>query len=346
MGLVTLSEVASLLTCPRCGSPLAVSKTTCRCVSACCELSTALGFPVVGTWPVLVDFERSILRADEIVTSDAVDAGGYPGTSRWSIERLPGRLRSWWKPQNSVAAKNVEALLRLLPEPSPLVLVVGGGTMGNGVDALYAAPRVRVLGFDIYGSPLTRFIADAHRIPLATGTVDAVLIQAVLEHVLEPQQVVGEIKRVLRDGGIVYAETPFLQQVHSGPYDFTRFTSSGHRYLFRGFEEISAGPVAGPGTQLLWSIDHLVRGLLRSQLSGKLVRALLFWLRSLDRLVPVRFAMDDASAYYFLGRSSDTELTPHEIVAYYRGAQTPSSAPENGGGSAPATRRPGRSTHR
>jgi hypothetical protein len=57
--------------------------------------------------------------------------------------------------------------------------------------------------------------------------------------------------------------------VHAGPYDFVRYTSSGHRYLFRAFEEIAAGPVAGPGTQLLWSIDHIVRGLLRSELAGK-----------------------------------------------------------------------------
>jgi len=82
---------------------------------------------------------------------------------------------------------------------------------------------------------------------LASASVDGVLIQAVLEHVLDPAQVVGEIHRVLRPDGLVYAETPFLQQVHAGPNDFTRFTSSGHRYLFRAFAEIAAGPVAGPG---------------------------------------------------------------------------------------------------
>jgi len=109
--------------------------------------------------------------------------------------------------------------------------------------------------------------------------------------------------------------------VHAGPYDFVRYTSSGHRYLFRAFEEIAAGPVAGPGTQLLWSVDHIVRGLLRSELAGKLARALFFWLRFLDRSVPTAFAMDDASAYYFLGRRADGELSAHEIVSYYRGAQ-------------------------
>jgi ubiquinone/menaquinone biosynthesis C-methylase UbiE len=212
-------------------------------------------------------------------------------------------------------------MLGLLPQEAPSILVVGGGTLGNGVEAIYTDPRTRVIAFDIYGSPLVQFIADAHQIPLADESVDAVLVQAVLEHVLDPGRVAEEIHRVLRREGLVYAETPFLQQVHAGPYDFTRYTSSGHRYLFRAFEEISAGPVAGPGAQMQASVDHLVRGLLRSELAGKLARVAFFWLRYLDRLVPSAFAMDNASAYYFLGRRSERELSPSEIVAYYSGAQ-------------------------
>jgi ubiquinone/menaquinone biosynthesis C-methylase UbiE len=269
----------------------------------------------------LVDFERSILRQDAVLSPADKRPTPLTGIRRWSIDRLPPPFRSWWKPVNRVAARNVELLLSLLPGSSPLVLVVGGGTIGNGVEALYVDTRVRLLAFDVYGTPLTRFIADAHQIPLADGSVDAVVIQAVLEHVLDPQQVVREIHRVLREGGMVYAETPFLQQVHAGPYDFTRYTSSGHRYLFRRFEEIAAGPVAGAGTQVLWSVDHLVRGLIRSELAGKLARALFFWLRYLDRLMPTAYAMDNASAYYFLGRRAAHDLTPPEIVEYYRGAQ-------------------------
>jgi hypothetical protein len=62
---------------------------------------------------------------------------------------------------------------------------------------------------------------------------------------------------------------------------------------------------------------------MRSELAGKLARGLLFWLRFLDRLVPTAFAMDNASAYYFLGRRADHELTPREIVSYYKGVQKP-----------------------
>jgi SAM-dependent methyltransferase len=315
VSLIPLDDFKALLVCPRCRSRLEGEQQLLRCTSVSCELSTSGAFPVLRGKPALIDFDRSIVRAEDL------EGDASARTRKWQIESLPPALRTWWKPVNRVAEINVDRLISLLPGPSPLVLVIGGAMIGNGIDALYSNSEIRTVAFDIGASPVTQFIADAHQIPLASHSVDAIVIQAVLEHVLDPNAVVGEIHRVLRAGGLVYAETPFLQQVHAGPYDFTRYTSSGHRYLFRAFEEIGAGAVAGPGTQLLWSFDHAVRGVVRSELAGKLVRGPLFWLRYLDRATPAEFGMDNASAYYFLGRRSNRELRPREIVDYYRGAQ-------------------------
>ncbi|AZP21712.1 SAM-dependent methyltransferase [Streptomyces aquilus] len=323
MALATLDRISPFLRCPRCRSALANEAGTLRCTSPTCPHHSRDAFPVVGNWPLLVDFECSVLRRDELVLATeragTVLRGEIPAPA---IERLPTALRGLWRPLNRVAARNLDRLLESLPGRSPLLLVVGGGTIGNGVASAYTDPRVQVVGFDIVGSPHTQFVADAHQIPLADRSADAVLVQAVLEHVLDPSRVVAEIHRVLRDGGLVYAETPFLQQVHAGAYDFLRFTASGHRYLFRRFEELDAGSVAGPGTQLLWSVDYLVRGLTRSTTAGRLARAAFFWLRLLDTLVPPSHQADNASAFYFLGRKRDRVMSPEEIVEYYRGAQT------------------------
>jgi ubiquinone/menaquinone biosynthesis C-methylase UbiE len=318
MGLADMKSIASLLVCPRCRSPLERTNSRFKCPSAVCDLSSEQ-FPQLGEWPLLVDFERSIIDAAAL-RSRAAASAPITGSRKWAIERLPRPLRPLWHPKNRIAARNIRLVLKLLPS-SARVVVVGGGTVGSGIESLYRDPRISVVGFDVYGSEATQFIADAHHIPLATGSIDAVVIQAVLEHVLDPSQVVSEIHRILRAHGLVYAETPFLQQVHGGPYDFTRYTFSGHRYLFRRFEEISAGSVAGPGTQLLWSVDHLARALARFELAGKLARAACFWLRYLDHVVSPRFALDDASAYYFLGRRAERDMTPREIVSYYSGAQ-------------------------
>jgi SAM-dependent methyltransferase len=223
---------------------------------------------------------------------------------------------------NYVAQKKVIQLKDLLTKitETPVVLIVGGGSMGNGTATFYEDPSIHLISFDIYQTSLTQFIADAHRIPLADRTVDAVWIQNVLEHVLDPWQVVAEIHRILKQDGLVYAETPFLQHVHEGAYDFTRFTESGHRWLFKNFERIDSGVVVGPGSQLLWTLEHIVRDIFRSVYIGKVVRISMFWLQYLDRFIPHRYAIDDASAVFFLGKKSERELAPKEMVAYYQGA--------------------------
>ena len=165
------------------------------------------------------------------------------------------------------------------------------------------------------------FIGDAHHIAPSDSSFDVVVIQAVLEHVIEPQRVVDEIWRVLRPRGIVYSETPFMQQVHEGAFDFTRFSDSGHRFLFRKFSLIDSDASGGPGRQFTWSLDYLVRGLFRSRTAGKVAKLLFFWVQYLDRFIPPRYAVDGASGVYFLGAKSEKEIQPREIIRYYKGAQ-------------------------
>jgi SAM-dependent methyltransferase len=198
---------------------------------------------------------------------------------------------------------------------------LGGGSIGEGMQPLYDDPSIELMAFDIYASPHVQFISDAHCIPLADHSFDGVIVQAVLEHVLEPVQVVAEIYRVLNRQGVVYSETPFLQHVHEGAYDFTRFSESGHRYLFKHFELFKSGVVGSAGTQLLWSIDYFVKSLFRSRVLGKGFRVLFFWLQYLDVLIPEPYGVDAASGVFFLGIKSDRQITPSEIIKHYKGAQ-------------------------
>lgn len=269
----------------------------------------------VGRWPVYVDFADSVLDRDRLLVSGAAsDVDRSTGRTG----RLRRRLRGLAAP-DQVTRRNVDALIAALPGPS--VLVVGGGEIGLGVERLYDDPAIRLLAFDIYASEYVHFVADAHRIPLPDAAVDGVVVQAVLEHVLDPGRVVEEIHRVLRPGGVVYAETPFLQHVHEGAYDFTRYTESGHRWLFRRFARIDSGVVSGPGVQLIWTIGALVGGVTRSRLLGKVARLAFWWLRLLDTVIPETHRVDGACGVYFLGTRSDQALAPADVAAIYRGAQ-------------------------
>ena len=57
-------------------------------------------------------------------------------------------------------------------------------------------------------------VAVAHMIAFKDDIFEIIIIHAVLEHVLDPYKVVSEIKRGLKLQGIMYSETPFIQQVH------------------------------------------------------------------------------------------------------------------------------------
>jgi SAM-dependent methyltransferase len=273
-------------------------------------------YEIIEDYPILIDFEKSVLKREQIKSLSSV-------TERYSYTGLLSIVKDLVSPPKSATAENVEQILSLLlnGNDSARVLIVGGGSIGQGMDPFYKDSRIELVAFDIYASPWVQFLADAHNIPLPENYFDAVIIQAVLEHVLVPDKVVSEIYRVLKSNGVVYAETPFLQHVHEGAYDFTRFTESGHRYLFRKFELIKSGASAGAGTQLLWSLDNFARGIFRSRKLGKIIKLLFFWLQYCDRLIPAPYNIDSASGVFFLGKKQNSEINVEEIITHYKGAQ-------------------------
>lgn len=317
MPLLSQDDVLSYLACPACRSRVERGRQRYACSSSDCRFAAPEGFPFAGQQPVLVDFDSSILSEEEVVSS-----GGRSVIERETSRPVARAVLKALMPSNRIAASNAMRLKQLARTDAkqPILLIVGGGSTGAGTECLYEDQQLGIISFDIYASPLTQFVGDAHRIPLRDESVDAVWIQAVLEHVLDPWSVVSEIHRVLKPQGVVYAETPFMQQVHEGAYDFTRFTASGHRWMFRKFDEIDSGAALGPATQFLWSVDHLVRSLFRSVKAGAIAKLLLFWVKYLDRLAEPSFSLDGASAVYFLGRKGDRELGPKDMVDYYKGA--------------------------
>ncbi|HTK14172.1 MAG TPA: methyltransferase domain-containing protein [Xanthobacteraceae bacterium] len=303
----------SSVRCPRCFSSVENFEIRPVCSNVSCNHNKA-GFPVVNSQPVLIDFEDSIFdRA--MYESDQTSA--LPRDV--SLRSFGSRLHQFISGKNPIAAKNFDAFRKYLRSDRrrPVVLVIGGGTIGSGADQLYNDSSVELVGTDVYASPHTHLVADAHKLPFQDGTFDGVWIQAVLEHVLEPATAVAEIHRVLRPAGLVYAETPFMQQVHERAYDFTRFTQSGHRWLFRRFEEIDAGPIGGPGVALIWSIRYFARALGAGDKVSRLISLPFFWLRFLDAFGRGRAVADAASGFFFLGRRSEETLTPQAMPHYY-----------------------------
>ena len=303
------------LVCPRCRTPLkAGDDTALTCTSASCGLDR---FPIVDGTPILVDPDVT-----RVVPPAAPSASGAPSLrARLRKMVLPAYVALTTPSANFPQARHAAMVAeRARREPTPrLVLVVGAGFGNPVVEALRALPDTDAVSFDLRRADGVDFMADGHAMPLADGGVDLVVIQAVLEHVMDPSRVVAEIGRVLRPGGLVYSDTPFLQPYHADPSDWQRFTLPGHRLLFREFDEIDSGTTGGPFNAALWTFHEALRALLQpwplvSKATRFAFRCATSWMKHLDRAAIRRHegAIAAAGTYVF-GAKRTTPLEARDV---------------------------------
>ena len=316
-----LSEnTQQLLNCPVCQSKLELVKEEFECTNSECKAH----FPVVDGIPVLINESSSIFSFSDFLNRQDTT---FNFQSQSKLKKIVANLLPDIH-ANIKGKANYNQFLKLVMQlnEKPKILVVGGGIVGDGMEAVFSNPDLEIVSTDVSFGPCTALICDAHDIPFADNSFDGVIVQAVLEHVLDPNRCVEEIYRVLKKGGVVYAETPFMQQVHMGRYDFTRFTHLGHRRLFRKFEEASSGAVCGPGMALAWSYQYFLLSFVKSDAAKSAVKAFTrltsFWLKYLDYfLIDKPGTFDAASGYYFIGTKSDRILSDRELLKLYKGIQ-------------------------
>lgn len=128
--------------------------------------------------------------------------------------------------------------------PDALVLDCGSG------DRSY--PDARVVNFEYSQFSAPDVFGDGHRLPFRDNSFDFILSQAVIEHLYNPFQAVDEIHRVLKPGGLVYAESAFMQPLHAVPYHFYNTTGWGLSNLFKEFEVVDARHAGTLGQTLRW----------------------------------------------------------------------------------------------
>ncbi len=307
------------LCCPVCRGALQdTDDVTLHCTNASC----AARYPVRGDIPILLNEANSLFTIDSYLAAQPTHFFKPQTPLRRAMARLLPEITA-----NVRGKKNYRRVIELLAArtPTPTVLIVGGSVAGNGAEELLAQPNYTLVESDVSLGPRCTLICDSHDLPFVDGTFDAVIFQAVLEHVLDPARCVAEAYRVLQPKGLLYAETPFMQQVHGGAYDFTRFSHLGHRRLFRHFEEIDSGCICGSGAALAWSIKYF----LWSWTANRHLRAFFsvatrlcwWWLKYIDFLTAnTPGSYDAASGYYFLGKKSAHVLSDQELIKLYRGA--------------------------
>jgi uncharacterized protein YbaR (Trm112 family) len=301
--MVDQVDLLNIIGCPYCGGNLQLlTINKLKCVSFDCSKE----YPMVSGIPILINEDKSIFKIIDF-TKQEKTYFKYDAKKLHIYEIIKKYLPSI---SHNLAAKlNLRKFEMLIFKDSskPRVLVIGGGIVGEGMKDLLNNKSAIIVESDVAFGPRTALIADSHCLPFKDNIFDGVVCQAVLEHVFSPNQCAKEIERVLKLGGIVYAETPFMQQLHGGDYDFTRFTLKGHRNLFLGFNELAAGITGGPAMAFAWSWVYLLQSFsigARSRLILKLIGVLTsFPLKYLDLIIiKNKPSYDAASGFFFLGK--------------------------------------------
>ena len=324
--ILSWTACEDILMCPTCGSSgrsfvgdsLAINDHSDELVCGECGDQ----FPLIGGRQVLISRDNRVFQKDQYSADPAVPKKG--AVARCFEKFMPS-------PSVNLSRRRVlRRLARLLTENGPSsILVVGGGRQREWLTPLLLAYESshRIVYTDIDRFASVDFLCDGHQLPFVTESFDAVITTAVMEHVLSPDGVAAEISRVARLGALLYSELPFMQQVHEGAFDFTRFTHSGHMYLFRQFEEVESGLVAGPATALVWSIEQFFLAFARKPRLANIIKALtrlIFgWIKYFDFLLKnSRAALDGASCTYLLGRRVTSIREEAQVATVYQGAQS------------------------
>jgi SAM-dependent methyltransferase len=247
-----------------------------------------------------------------------MSAGGF-GThpvARGMVERWPWLARavaSLYPPMptlNIIPRERLRSIqAALFPEGCTVVNVGAGALRGAGARLWHglASNAARVIHVDLGSATGVSVVANAMQLPLADATVDSVILQAVLEHVPDPERVIDEAWRVLKPGGFIYVEVPFLQGFHADPHDYQRYTLEGLRRRLSAFREADAGVSAGPFSALVWLLRDLASSWTTQPVVFALLRFTAAWLlaplRYLDVLLRSnRVAARLASEVYMLGQ--------------------------------------------
>ena len=151
-------------------------------------------------------------------------------------------------------------------------------------------------------------VADLNEpLPIDSEIADTIISLSVMEHLREPRVFLREAHRILKGGGAIILQVPFMWRVHEAPIDFYRYTRFGLQYLFEraGFVDVQVYAQTGFWTMWTLKFNYQTLGLIKGpRLIRKMIAVLLrvVWAvdqraaRHLDRI----WKGDDETAGYFV----------------------------------------------
>lgn len=148
--------------------------------------------------------------------------------------------------------------------------------------------------------------AFGENLPFDDNSVDFAICNAVLEHVKEPKKIIDEIYRVLKPGGELFVDIPFIYPFHSAPGDYNRMTLRGLEYLCRDFNKLKSGMCLGPNSAIASILVEysqiFFKGKFFKKIAKNFMKIIVFALKYFDKfLINNKEAVKIAGGVYFYG---------------------------------------------
>jgi len=127
---------------------------------------------------------------------------------------------------------------------------------------LYAKKYVAVDWSGSFHDTQADIVADLNEpLPIDADVADTVVSLSVLEHLREPQLMLTEAHRILKEGGAIVLQVPWQWQLHEQPHDYFRYTPFGLKTMFEraGFVDIEVEPQAGFFTTMTMKWNYFTR---------------------------------------------------------------------------------------
>lgn len=221
---------SNILKCPECGNTELIKKDNVLTCSSCKKSY------------VHNDGKFHFFHLDSEDVEDSVDKIKY-FIKKFKV--LYDILKKVIGPVLPTDESRLNRIIKKFHDKNPDAVIIN---LGSGNTDL--SPHIS--NVDIFSYDNVDLTCDISNLPLQENTVDLIVNIAVLEHVPNPEKVVSEIHRVLKKDGTIYCFFPFMQPFHASPYDFSRRSQEGLKYLFQDFSIETIKPSGGPTSGFLW----------------------------------------------------------------------------------------------
>jgi SAM-dependent methyltransferase len=131
-----------------------------------------------------------------------------------------------------------------------------------------------------HGNEYLDLVCDLNKeLPIDSNNYDTVILSDVLEHLENPKFTLFEIQRILKEGGHLILNFPFLYGIHEGPFDYGRYTKF---QIYKWAEELNMVIVVEKEFGgLIDMTEHSVLRIVKSKFGGRIFEKILFFLFNL-----------------------------------------------------------------